>query len=275
MYNEYSQDRLFNPLMVRSNQLARIKLNNVDLAWLRMENPNNPMMITVVIQTEGYIDYARLSALLDVSLSRYRRFRQRVVIPDRKFRRPYWEDDPDYRVEDHIERLDLSSPVDDAALDRVINEKMNIPLDFAHPLWKVSLVENHPEGTVIIVRVHHCIADGISLMQVFLQMTRTSKEEPTQPAQAEDRNEAENWKHGEAEGLPAVISSVRQYGLSSPDPFSSSRRRTIGTARRETSASKTCFIRNPGCIGPNNFPRTRSSNAAKRSSGKSEESDLV
>ncbi len=30
--------------------MTRIRLNNVDLAWLRMENPTNPMMITVLIQ---------------------------------------------------------------------------------------------------------------------------------------------------------------------------------------------------------------------------------
>jgi NRPS condensation-like uncharacterized protein len=58
-----------------------------------------------------------------------------------------------------------------------INRKMNMPLDFAHPLWKLTLVDNHPDGSIILVRVHHCIADGISLMQVLLQMTQTSTEE--------------------------------------------------------------------------------------------------
>ena len=30
--------------------MSKIKLNNVDLAWLRMDNANNPMMITVVLR---------------------------------------------------------------------------------------------------------------------------------------------------------------------------------------------------------------------------------
>jgi diacylglycerol O-acyltransferase / wax synthase len=162
--------------------VSTIKLNNVDLAWLRMEHATNPMMITVVLQFNGRINYERLIATLDVSLGRYRRFRQRIVRPHQILSRPYWEDDPDYRVEDHVERLDLRLPADDAALGEMINRKMNTPLDFAHPLWKVTLADNHPDGSIILVRVHHCIADGISLMQVLLQMTQASTETPASQA---------------------------------------------------------------------------------------------
>ena len=88
-------------------------------------------------------------------------------LPD-LFQRPYWEDDPALRIENHIERMDLPLPADDAAVEDLVNKKMNTPLDFTHPLWKVTLVDNHPDGSIIIVRVHHCIADGISLMQVLI-----------------------------------------------------------------------------------------------------------
>jgi diacylglycerol O-acyltransferase / wax synthase len=174
--------------MVRNNPVSRIKLNNVDLAWLRMESPNNPMMITVALQFHGPIDHERLITTIKVSLSPYRRFRQRIVRPDKFLSRPYWEDDPDYRVEDHVERLDLRLPADDAVLGELINRKMNTVLDFAHPLWKVTLVDNHPAGSVLIVRVHHCIADGISLMQVLLRMTLTESEEAVNRAAMESSN---------------------------------------------------------------------------------------
>ena len=41
--------------------MTKIKLNNVDLAWLRMEHQTNPMMITVALQFIGRVDYDRLS----------------------------------------------------------------------------------------------------------------------------------------------------------------------------------------------------------------------
>jgi WS/DGAT/MGAT family acyltransferase len=159
-----------------------MRLNNVDLAWLRMDDPTNPMMITVVMHFEGKVDEDRLVNTLEVFLGKYRRFRQRIVIPDQPFRRPYWEDDPGYRVEDHLERRELKHPADEVALDDLINQKVNEPLDFKHPLWQLTMVDNYPAGSVLITRVHHCIADGISLMQILLQMTHTSARETANPS---------------------------------------------------------------------------------------------
>src|SRR4030042_4206628 len=168
--------------------MTKIKLNNVDLAWLRMVHPTNPMMITVVLKFKGQINYDRLITDLDVTVKRFRRFRQRIVRPNKLFQRPYWDDVPSLTVEDHVERLDLPLPVDEKAVERLVNEKMNTVLDFAHPLWKLTLVNNHPDGSIIIVRVHHCIADGISLMRVLLQMTHASTEASGVQAPVDNQN---------------------------------------------------------------------------------------
>lgn len=171
--------------------MSKIRLNNVDLAWLRMDHPTNPMIFTVFLQFKGQINYDRLITNMEVSLRRYRRFRQRIVWPHRFFRRPYWEDDPNFRIEDHVERLQLQLSADETTLKELINIKMNTALDFAHPLWKVTLVDNYPEGSVIIIRMHHCIADGISSMQVLLRMTQTSPDEPLNQNPADNPNRDE------------------------------------------------------------------------------------
>lgn len=154
--------------------MSRTRLSNVDLAWLRMENPNNPMMITVLIRFKGQVDCERLILTIDEFLNQYSRFRQRIVRPGRILSRPYWEDDTDYRIENHLEWESLPFPADEASLLELVNIKLNTLLDFDQPLWKVTVVENSPEGSVLIVRIHHCIADGISLMRVLLQMTQPS-----------------------------------------------------------------------------------------------------
>src|SRR4030042_110463 len=112
-----------------------------------MENPTNPMMITVVLKFKGQINYGRL----------------------------------------------------------------NTDLDFAHPLWKLTLVNNHPDGSIIIVRVHHCIADGISLMQVFLQLTHASTEAP-RDNQYRDEHQTQR--------TPAIIQTAAQASstISTTDP---------------------------------------------------------
>jgi len=134
------------------------------------------MMITVVIRFTGHINNERLMTDLDGIVKRFRRFRQRIIRPNKIFQRPYWDDDPSFRLEDHVERLDLPLPADDSAVKKLANQVMNSALDFTHALWKLTLVDNHPDGSIIIVRVHHCIADGISLIRVLSLMTHTLRE---------------------------------------------------------------------------------------------------
>jgi diacylglycerol O-acyltransferase len=172
-------------------EIARIKLNNVDLAWLRMDAKTNPMMITVVLRFRGQINYDRLITDLQSTVQRFRRLRQRVVIPGKIFHRPYWDDVPTFKVQDHVERLNLRLPADDAAVGELANQKMNTALDFTKPLWKLTLVDNHPEGSIIIVRIHHCIADGISLMRVLLQMTHAAPQAAIDQTPVDDPNQDE------------------------------------------------------------------------------------
>lgn len=200
-----------------SDQVSRVKLNNVDLAWLRMENPTNPMMITVVLHFNGYVNFNQLITALQVYLKPYRRFRQRIVRPTQMFSRPYWEDDPSFRVEDQVERLNLQSPVDEAALQVLVNIKMSTLLDFDHPLWKVTLIDNYPGGSVIIARMHHCIADGISLMQVLLQMTQTAEGEPAFRSLLENSN-GDNQPTNRA---PRIVPHVEESPNENPNKSAS------------------------------------------------------
>ena len=52
------------------------------------------------------------------------------------------------------------------------------PLDPARPLWQFHLVDNYAGGSALVVRIHHCYADGIALVQVMLSMTDAARERP-------------------------------------------------------------------------------------------------
>jgi diacylglycerol O-acyltransferase len=51
-----------------------------------------------------------------------------------------------------------------------VNELMAVPLDMSIPPWQLHLVENFGEGSVIIARLHHTLADGLSLVNVFTSL---------------------------------------------------------------------------------------------------------
>ena len=55
-------------------------------------------------------------------------------------------------------------------LEAVVGEIASQPLDMNQPLWRCVVVENADAGSAIVFRVHHCIADGIALLRVFLTL---------------------------------------------------------------------------------------------------------
>lgn len=146
-------------------------MSNVDVAWLRMELPNNLMMITGLFIFEEVVDWERLKITLEQRLARFDRFRQRVVEPRLGLGSPRWEFDSHFNIANHMHRIALPAPGDQEALQALVSDLMSTPLDFSKPLWQYHLVEGYQGGSVLVCRLHHCIADGIALMRVLLSTT--------------------------------------------------------------------------------------------------------
>jgi diacylglycerol O-acyltransferase / wax synthase len=162
-------------------------LSNVDAAWLRMEDPTNLMMISGVLTFDHPIDMAHLKAVFQHRfVDKYVRFRQRVVQPRLSLRAAYWEVDPNFDLDAHIHRVALPAPGDKAALQEMASDLTSTPLDFARPLWQMHYIENYGEGCALLVRLHHCIADGMALVGVLLSLTDMSPDSPwPQPAESD------------------------------------------------------------------------------------------
>ena len=136
-----------------------------------MEQPTNLMMITGVIVFEQAMDYKRLLDTIEKRFLSFRRFRQKAVY------RPtgaYWEIDEDFDLRSHVRRVALPGPAGRAELEELAADLASSPLDNSRPLRQFHVVENYVAGPVLICRIHHCIADGIALVQVFLSLTDDS-----------------------------------------------------------------------------------------------------
>ncbi|MBN1146075.1 MAG: wax ester/triacylglycerol synthase family O-acyltransferase [Anaerolineales bacterium] len=164
--------------------MASKPLSSVDLAWLRMDNPANLMVITGVITLESPLDMQRFKATIENTLLRFKRFRQRVVWPRRPWKRPYWQDDPHFNLDTHVQKVTLSPPGDQQALQDLVSELMSVELDCSRPLWQFYVIEKYGTGSALVYRLHHCIADGISLVQVLLLMADTRPDAPWPAARA-------------------------------------------------------------------------------------------
>jgi WS/DGAT/MGAT family acyltransferase len=113
----------------------------------------------------------------------------------------YWEDDPNFDLNAHMHRVALPSPGDQEALQDLINDLMSAPLDFSKPLWHAHLVENYDGGCALVMRLHHCIADGVALMRVLLNFTDETPEEEGSTAEEEAEEERPKSAKGKS-GLP-------------------------------------------------------------------------
>jgi WS/DGAT/MGAT family acyltransferase len=146
----------------------REKMSAVDTAWLRMDRPDNLMMICGVLLLRDRIKYERLFRVVEDRFLRYHRFRQRPVEARGAV---WWETDEDFDLANHVTRVRLPGKAGQAELQALVSRLVSRPLDPVHPLWQFHVVENFDEGSALIARIHHCYADGIALTQVLLSMT--------------------------------------------------------------------------------------------------------
>jgi diacylglycerol O-acyltransferase len=150
--------------------IKRERISGVDTAWLRMEHPTNLMMIVGVMMYEARLDLEAVKRIIATRFLAYRRFRQKAVQDSTG---AWWEDDADFDLDSHVHRAALPGRADKAELEAFVSDLASTPLDFSKPLWQFHLVDNYRGGSALVMRIHHCYADGIALVQVMLSLTNT------------------------------------------------------------------------------------------------------
>lgn len=148
-------------------ELRRESMSGVDTAWLRMDSPHNRMVIVGVMIFGGRLSLKRFKATLTERFLRFERFRQRPVLENGGAR---WEEDPDFDLARHVHRIALPGKAGTAELQAFTSELASTALDPSKPLWDFHLVERFGKGSALVLRIHHCYADGIALIRVLLAM---------------------------------------------------------------------------------------------------------
>ena len=147
------------------------RMTRVDNAWLRMDNDVNLMMIVGVWLLQPALRYEQVCRRIEQRLLQYPRFRQKVV---EDLLGASWVEDADFDITRHVVRETLPrkrGQSEQAALQARCGELATTRLDPARPLWQFHLVEHYQGGSAIVVRIHHCIGDGIALTSVVLSIT--------------------------------------------------------------------------------------------------------
>ncbi len=170
------------------------RMSRVDTAWLRMDNDVNLMMIVGVWLLKPAISYAALAERIEDKLLKYERFRQKVVTDAMG---ASWVHDDAFELGRHLQHAKLPREPGQSereALQALAGELANTPLDPDHPLWQFHLIDHYEGGSALVLRIHHCIGDGISLTSVMLSITDGGMDPPKRRKRAAAQAEAEaDW----------------------------------------------------------------------------------
>jgi len=146
----------------------------LDAGFLEAEDSDRHVSLAVggVSVIEGPMpDYDALAAGLAERILSVPRLRQVIHTHRLDLGAPVWVDVENLDFSHHVHRAALPRPGDDGALFRFVADVMERRLDRERPLWECWIIEGLAHGRwAILMKIHHCIADGIATMHMLAGM---------------------------------------------------------------------------------------------------------
>lgn len=211
--------------------MAKRRMSPADAAWLRVDRPENPMVVTAVLRLDGLVSLEELAALVrERLLARYPRLSRRVLAARVPWWPPSWQDDPAFDLSHHVVEDAFDGPLSGAGLPGLVGELMSRPLDLRRPPWVLHLIHGTDGRSAVVARLHHCIADGVALAQVLLAIT--DPDDHAQPLLIKGSGSPEPPRPvGPGRIVGAVVRTLAQALSYLSEPASALRGRT-GTRKR-------------------------------------------
>lgn len=143
-----------------------------DALWLTMDRPNNLMVVDGAMVLAGQPTLQQVRGVYAAALERFPVFGRKAVRHGHGWA---WQDDEHFNLPDHITEVSLGESAEMRSLQNYMAEQRSVPLAMDRPRWRASLVTDlilpdGSEGSAVVSRFHHSIADGIRLTQVILGM---------------------------------------------------------------------------------------------------------
>jgi diacylglycerol O-acyltransferase len=133
-----------------------------DAFFLYLEQPGAPLNVAAISAFEGHIPLDACIQFVESKLSLIPRFLKRVVIPPLSIGPPTLHYDQNFDVHNHIRAIKLKHG-SDAEWKAIVSGILSTHLDRSRPLWDMTLLHGlKGDRTGIIIRIHHCLVDGVA-----------------------------------------------------------------------------------------------------------------
>jgi diacylglycerol O-acyltransferase len=152
-----------------------------DTVFLHLEREGMPLNVASVSVLEGKIPFEACVQVIESKLPLLPRYLKRVVAPPLNIGLPSWEYDPNFDIRNHIHKVTLKHGTD-TELKALAGKLFSNVMDRQHPLWDITFVHGlKGNRTGLILRLHHCLADGIAGVGIMSVLLDTSPEAPRLP----------------------------------------------------------------------------------------------
>jgi WS/DGAT/MGAT family acyltransferase len=156
-------------------------LGPVDSAFYYVERPEMPMNIGALAIFDGILDFDELMKHIEARLHLIPRYRDRVVQAPLNLGQPTWIADPDFYIGNHMMRVCVDPPANEAELRKLVGNLLSRTLDRSKPLWELHFIEGLNDQTALFFKVHHCMVDGLAAVDLFMILLDTDKEASSEP----------------------------------------------------------------------------------------------
>jgi len=166
------------------------QLTNLDASFLYLESSRTPMHIGCVLTfskpENGIMTFERFKGYIESRLSISSVFRRKLKAVPLDLDRPYWVDDMNFDINNHLTQLKLFGKDISAQRADLINTFFSETLTPSRPLWEMLFIqdsERSDDGFSVLLKIHHAAADGKSAEKILSGLLSDS---PDQSLQIDD-----------------------------------------------------------------------------------------
>jgi WS/DGAT/MGAT family acyltransferase len=144
------------------------RMTALDAAFYHLERTGQLLHVGGIYTADGALDYERTLTDLSARLHLIPRYTQRVVPVPLNLGHPTWEPARGFDIRLHVVRHSLKRPGDDEQLRSLASRLFAEPLARSRPLWELHQIDGYRgDRSVILAKVHHCMIDGVSGVQLL------------------------------------------------------------------------------------------------------------
>lgn len=138
------------------------RLTGLDASFLYGESTSSPIHAGMLSFFEGEIPFDRLVRHIEQRLDLLPRFRQRLALVPLNLAHASLEDDPAFKIENHVKRHELPPGTSEADMVQAALRVFEPPLSRTQPLWEIHAFTGLEGRTCLLLKIHQCLIEGVS-----------------------------------------------------------------------------------------------------------------